>query len=154
MWEWGAGILECTGRPHWKGKFEWRPKGRKGASHADTVKIIQAKEKAGPEVGACLAFYTISLKAAGTGVARARTIDSGTKLVMGALGEAQGEGESYICHYRDLGFYSKMRNHQVLSWTGLTSLKRPGCYVETRLKTASLEQYNVMDERWWWLIIK
>lgn len=25
------------------------------------------------------------------------------------------DGESYICHYRDLGFYSKLGNHQALN---------------------------------------
>lgn len=147
MWEWGAEILEYTGRPHWKGKFEWRPKGRKGASHADTGKNIQAEEKAGPEVGACLAFFMMSLKAAEIGVARARTIGLRYKAGSGSTGRGARDGESYICHYRDSGFYSKMENHQVLSRTGLTSsLKRSGCYVETRLKVASLEQYNIMRD--------
>lgn len=66
---------------------------------------------------------------------------------MGALGEVQGDGESYICNYRDSGFYSQMENNQVLSRTELaSSLKRSGCCVETRLRAASLEQYNMMRD--------
>lgn len=117
-------LFQAKGIQLWRSQKNKKQVFPSWASDMDGRKNIQTEEKAGPKVGPCLVCPGISQLVRVMGVPWARTV--GGYGVRSCYRGWEG-GESYLCHYSILGFYSKLEKHQVLSrrvtWSDL-SFKR------------------------------